>query len=116
MISGRLTFLYRPVRPGVALPPLTVPIDADTGIGEIVSVKVYEPLEEPVPKKRRPGAAPTRRSDDEVPVKQREDSAMSGRACANCRGSLEGRRSDAGCCSRACRAAASRTRRAQRRT
>jgi hypothetical protein len=47
--------------PGVALASLTVPLDADTAISEIVSVKIYEPLEEPVPaprRKRRPVAAP----------------------------------------------------------
>jgi hypothetical protein len=52
-----------------------VPLDAaDTGVGEIVSVKIYEPLDEPVPKpKRRPVTArsPSRRFG-EAPVAQRK--------------------------------------------
>jgi hypothetical protein len=52
-------------------------IGADTGIGEIVSVKVYEPLEEPVPKpkrKPRPVTAPAWRADEAESVEQRKRS------------------------------------------
>jgi hypothetical protein len=43
---------------GIALPPLTVDLSADTGIGEIVGVRIYEPLTEPVPPPKSPAAAP----------------------------------------------------------
>jgi len=58
----RLTFLNSGFSHGVPLPPL------DVGIGETVAIRIYEPLEEPVPlpaarvgnppKTSRPGALP----------------------------------------------------------